>query len=178
MSSKACVHMAAAAWASSFLSAVLHTVDTFSIPLCHGNAIDQFFCEIPLLLKLSCAESDLREIGLIVVTAFLIFACFVFIVLSYVQIFRVVVRMPSEQGWHKAFSTCLPHMAVVFLFINTLMLGYLKPPSISSPALDLVVTILYSVVSPAVNPLIYSLRNKELKGTLKKLILLVVVQKQ
>ncbi|XP_054660928.1 olfactory receptor 14A16-like [Grus americana] len=178
LGSRACVHMAAAAWGSGFLNAVLHTANTFSLPLCHGNGVDQFFCEIPPLLKLSCSDSNLREIGLIVVTAFFIFACFVFIVLSYVQIFRAVLRIPSEQGRHKAFSTCLPHLAVVSLFISTVMLAYLKPPSISSPALDLVVTVLYSVVSPALNPLIYSMRNQELKGTLKQLVLLVVFQKQ
>ncbi|KFV94318.1 Olfactory receptor 14A16, partial [Eurypyga helias] len=155
MGSKACVNMAAAAWGSAFLNAVLHTANTFLLPLCHGNTVDQFFCEIPLILKLSCSDSNLKEVGLIVVSAFLIFACFVFIVVSYVSIFRAMLRIPSEQGRYKAFSTCLPHLAVVSLFISTLMFAYLKPPSISSPALDLVVTILYSVVSPAVNPLIY-----------------------
>ncbi|KAF1585964.1 Olfactory receptor 14A2, partial [Eudyptes moseleyi] len=89
--------------------------------------------------------------------------CFVFIVVSYVQIFRAVLRIPSEQGQHKAFSTCLPHLAVVSLFISTTMFTYLKPPSIASPSLDLVVSFLYSVVPPAVNPLIYSMRNQELK---------------
>ncbi|NXW37756.1 O14J1 protein, partial [Phaetusa simplex] len=89
--------------------------------------------------------------------------CFVFIVLSYVQIFRAVLRIPSEPGRHKAFSMCLPHLAVVSLFASTAMVAYLKPPSISSPSLDLVVTVLYSVVPPALNPLIYSMRNQELK---------------
>ncbi|NXS61320.1 O14J1 protein, partial [Brachypteracias leptosomus] len=91
------------------------------------------------------------------------FGCFVFIVLSHVLIFRSTLRIPSEQGRHKAFSTCLPHLAVVFLFISSGTFAYLKPPSISSPSLDLVVSVVYSVVPPAVNPLIYSLRNQELK---------------
>ncbi|NWW88363.1 O14J1 protein, partial [Rhynochetos jubatus] len=95
--------------------------------------------------------------------AFLAFGCFVFIVVSYVGIFRAVLRIPSEQGRHKAFSTCLPHLAVVSLFISTIAFAYLKPPSIFSPSLDLVLAILYSVVPPVVNPLIYSLRNQELK---------------
>ncbi|NXG87928.1 O14A2 protein, partial [Stercorarius parasiticus] len=95
--------------------------------------------------------------------AFAFLACFVLIVLSYVQIFRAVLRIPSQQGRHKAFSTCLPHLTVVFLFITTAMFAYLKPPSISSPSLDVVVAVLYSVVPPAVNPLIYSMRNQELK---------------
>ncbi|XP_068280825.1 olfactory receptor 14J1-like [Nyctibius grandis] len=169
LGSRACVHMAAAAWGSGFLCALLHTANTFSLPLCRGNAVDQFFCEVPQILKLSCSDSDyLREVGLLMFSAFFSFACFVFIVLSYMQIFRAVLRIPSEQGWHKAFSTCLPHLAVVFLFIGTAMLTYLKPPSISSSSLDIVVSFLYSVVPPAVNPLIYSMRNEELKDALRK----------
>ncbi|KAM6107541.1 olfactory receptor 14A16-like [Phoenicopterus ruber ruber] len=172
LGSRACVHMAAAAWGSGFLNAVLHTANTFSIPLCQGNALDQFFCEIPQILKLSCSDSYLREVGLIVVSICFVFGCFVFIVVSYMQIFRAVLRIPSEQGCHKAFSTCLPHLAVVSLFLSTGttgMVAYLKPPSISSPCLDLVVSLLYSVMPPAVNPLIYSLRNQELKDALWKL---------
>ncbi|KAM6325974.1 olfactory receptor 14A16-like [Alca torda] len=169
MGSRACVHMAAAAWGSGFLNALLHTASTFSLPLCQGNAVEQFFCEIPQILKLSCSESYLREVGLLVLGVFLAFVCFVFIVVSYVEIFRAVLRIPSEQGRHKAFSTCLPHLAVVSLFLSTAMFAYLKPPSISSPVLDLVLAVLYSVVPPAVNPLIYSMRNQELKNSLWKL---------
>ncbi|XP_064360659.1 olfactory receptor 14C36-like, partial [Dromaius novaehollandiae] len=168
MGSRACVKMAAAAWASGFLYALLHTANTFSIPLCQGNTVDQFFCEVPQILKLSCSDAYLREVGLNVVSGCLVFGCFIFIVVSYVQIFTAVLRIPSEQGRHKAFSMCLPHLAVVSLFVSTVMTAYLKPPSISSPALDLVVTVLYSVVPPALNPLIYSMRNKELKDALRK----------
>ncbi|XP_071416561.1 olfactory receptor 14A16-like [Pithys albifrons albifrons] len=171
LGSRACAHMAAAAWASGFLNALLHTANTFSLPLCHGNALGQFFCEIPQILKLSCSHSHLRELRLLLVSFSLAFCCFIFIVFSYVQIFRAVLRIPSEQGRHKAFSTCLPHLAVVSLFVSTGMFAYLKPPSISSPSLDLVVSVLYSVVAPSLNPLIYSLRNQELKHCLRKLMI-------
>ncbi|XP_064496118.1 olfactory receptor 14J1-like [Pseudopipra pipra] len=170
LGSRACAHMAAAAWTTGFLTALLHTANTFSLPLCQGNALGQFFCEIPHILKLSCSHSYVRELGLIVVAVSLSFGCFVFIVFSYVQIFGAVLRIPSEQGRHKAFSTCLPHLAVVSLFISTSFFAYLKPPSTSSPSLDLVVSVLYSVILPALNPLIYSLRNQELKDALRKLI--------
>ncbi|NWI29969.1 O14J1 protein, partial [Sula dactylatra] len=163
LGSRACVHMAAAAWGGGFLTALLHTANTFSLPLCHGNAVDQFFCEIPQILKLSCSDTYLREVELIVVNSCSVLGFFVFIVLSYVQILRSVLRIPSEQGRHKAFSTCFPHLAVVSMFIISAMFAYLKPPSISSPSLDLAVAVLYSVVPPAVNPLIYSMRNQELK---------------
>ncbi|XP_030324186.1 olfactory receptor 14J1-like [Calypte anna] len=168
LGSRACVHMAAAAWGTGFLTALLHTANTFSLPLCQGNALDHFFCEIPQILKLSCSHSYLRELGLLVVSACSVFGCFVFIVVSFVEIFRVVLRIPSEQGRHKAFSTCLPHLAVVSLFISTAIFAYLKPPSISSPSLDLAMAVLYSVVPPAMNPLIYSMSNQELKGSLSK----------
>uniref|UniRef100_A0A8U8BLK7 Uncharacterized protein n=1 Tax=Geospiza parvula TaxID=87175 RepID=A0A8U8BLK7_GEOPR len=166
LGSRACAHMAAAAWASAFLNALMHTASTFSLPLCHGNVLGQFFCDIPQILKLSCSKSYFREFGLIAFTACLSFGCFVFIVFSYVQIFRAVLRIPSEQGRHKAFSTCLPHLAVVSLLVCAGVFTYLKPPSISSKTLDLALSVLYSVVPPALNPLIYSLRNQELKAAM------------
>ncbi|XP_048785761.1 olfactory receptor 14C36-like [Lagopus muta] len=169
MDSRACATMAAAAWGTGLLYSLLHTATAFSQSLCHGNAVDQLFCEIPHILKLSCSQSYLREIWLLVISASLAFGCFVFILLSYVQIFKAVLRMHSEQGRHKAFSTCLPHLAVVSLFLSTAMVAYLKPHSISSPSLDLVVSFLYSVVPPAVNPLIYSVRNQELKNAVRKM---------
>ncbi|XP_039244354.1 olfactory receptor 14J1-like [Pipra filicauda] len=169
LGSRACAHMAAAAWATGFLYSLLHTANTFSLPLCQGNVLGQFFCEIPHILKLSCSHSGyLREIGLLMVSSCLVFGCFVFIVFSYVQIFRAVLRIPSQQGRHKAFSTCLPHLAVLSLFVSSVLLSHLKPPSISSPSLDLALSVLYSVVPPALNPLIYSLRNQELKDALRK----------
>ncbi|CAN8180863.1 unnamed protein product [Coccothraustes coccothraustes] len=169
LGSRACAHMAAAAWASAFLLSLLHTANTFSLPLCHGNVLGQFFCDIPQILKLSCSKSYLRELGLFVFFICLSLCCFVFIVFSYVQIFRAVLRIPSEQGRHKAFSTCLPHLSMVSLFISTAVFAYLKPPSISSPSLDLALSVLYSVVPPALNPLIYSLRNQELKAAVWRL---------
>uniref|UniRef100_A0A8B9STH0 Olfactory receptor n=1 Tax=Anas platyrhynchos TaxID=8839 RepID=A0A8B9STH0_ANAPL len=153
LGSRACAQMAAAAWGSEVLNALLHTASTFSLTLCRGNTLDQFFCEIPQILKLCCSDSYLREIGLLTFSVF---------------IFRAVLRMRSKQGQHKAFSTCLPHLSVVSLFLSTAFFAYLKPPSLSSPSLDLVVAVLYSVVPPAVNPLIYSMRNQELKDALRK----------
>ncbi|XP_075301662.1 olfactory receptor 14A16-like [Opisthocomus hoazin] len=169
LGSRACVHMAAAAWGTGFLYALVHTANTFSLPLCQGNDVDQFFCELPVILKLSCSDSYLREVGLIVVSVCLVFGCFAFIVLSYVRIFRAVLRIPSEQGWHKAFSMCLPHLAVVSLFVSTAVFAHLKPPSISSPLLDVMVAVVYTLVPPTLNPLIYSMRNQDLKHALRTL---------
>ncbi|XP_059346995.1 olfactory receptor 14J1-like [Ammospiza nelsoni] len=151
LGSRACAHMAAAAWASAFLNALMHTANTFSLSLCHGNALGQFFCEVPQILKLSCSHSTFRKIWISLLAVCLAFGCFVFIVFSYVQIFRAVLRIPSEQGQHKAFSTCLPHLAAVSFFVSTGTFAYLKPPSISSPSLDLAVSVLYSVVPPQIH---------------------------
>ncbi|XP_040549506.2 olfactory receptor 14J1-like [Gallus gallus] len=170
LGSRACATMAAAAWGTGLLNSLLHTAKTFSLPLCHGNAVDQFFCEIPHILKLSCSDAYLREIRLLGVSASLVSGCFAFILFSYVQIFRAVLRMPSEQGRHKAFSTCLPHLAVVSLFLSTAFVANLKPPSLSSQSLDLTMAVLYSVVPPTLNPLIYSMRNQELKDSMRKMI--------
>ncbi|XP_032303822.1 olfactory receptor 14J1-like [Coturnix japonica] len=148
-------------------------------PLHYGTLMDSracatmaaaFFCEIPQILKLSCSASYLREIVLLIFSVSLAFGCFAFIVVSYVQIFMAVLRMPSEQGRHKAFSTCLPHLAVVSLFLSTGFFAHLKPPSISSPLLDLTVALLYSVVPPTLNPIIYSMRNREIKHALRKIL--------
>ena len=170
LGSRACATMAAAAWGAGVLNSVLHTANTFSLPLCQGNAVDQFFCEIPQILKLSCSKSYLSEVGLLLFILCLSFGCFVFIVVSYVQIFRAVLRMPSEQGRHKAFSTCLPHLAVVSLFLSTGIFAQLKPFSNSSPSLDLMVSFLYSVLPSMLNPIIYSMRNKEVKHALSKVL--------
>ncbi|XP_040550685.1 olfactory receptor 14J1-like, partial [Gallus gallus] len=178
LGSRACATMAAAAWGTGLLYSLLHTANTFSVPLCRGNAVDQFFCEIPQILKLSCSKSYLMEIGLSVISALVLLGCFAFILFSYVQIFRAVLRMPSEQGWHKTFSTCLPHLAVVSLFLSTVVFAHLKPFSISSPSLDLVVSFLYSVVPPTLNPVIYSMRNQDLKHALNKLLQYALLQLQ
>ncbi|KAM9168869.1 olfactory receptor 14A16-like [Mergus octosetaceus] len=170
LGSRACAQMAAAAWGSGVLCALLHTAKTFSLSLCQGNAVDQFFCEIPQILKLSCSHSYLRNVWVLMIGVGLASMCFIFIFFSYVQVFRAVLRMPSEQGQQKAFSTCLPHLAVVCLFVSTGLFAYMKPSSISSPAWDLVVAVLYSVMPPVLNPFIYSMRNQELKGAVRKMI--------
>nr|XP_014427369.1 olfactory receptor 14A16-like [Pelodiscus sinensis] len=169
MNRRACVHMATSAWITATVYSALHTGNTFRLPFHQSNVLTQFFCEIPQLLKLACSSSYCSEIGVIGFGFLLCFTCFLFIIVSYVQIFRAVLRIPSEQGRHKAFSTCLPHLAVVSLLLSTAFFAYLKPSSSSPSGLDLAVGVLYAVVPPMLNPVIYSLRNQELKAALKKL---------
>ncbi|XP_067400055.1 olfactory receptor 14A16-like [Emydura macquarii macquarii] len=166
----ACVQMAAGTWVSGVLYSALHTGSTFAISFCGGNMVDQFFCDIPQLLKLACSDSYLTETRVIFFNAVLLLSCFVMIIVSYVQIIKTVLRIPSEQGRHKAFSTCLPHLTVVSLFIITGGFAYLKPTSSSTSGLDLMGDVFYSLVTPVMNSIIYSMQNKEIKAVLRKLI--------
>ncbi|XP_044840514.1 olfactory receptor 14A16-like [Mauremys mutica] len=170
MNRRACVQMAASAWICGLLNSALHTGSTFSITFCGGNMVDQFFCEIPQLLKLACYDSNRSEVRVIVFIIFLGLSCFVLIIVSYVQIFNTVLRIPSEQGRHKALSTCLPHLIVFSLFVSTGTFAYLKPTSSTPTGVDLMAAVLYSVVPPVMNPIIYSMRNKDIKAALWKII--------
>uniref|UniRef100_A0A452HR12 Olfactory receptor n=1 Tax=Gopherus agassizii TaxID=38772 RepID=A0A452HR12_9SAUR len=169
MNRRACVQMAASAWISGIVYSSLHTRNTFAISFCGGNKVDQFFCEIPQLLKLACSDMYFGEVEVIILSACLFLSCFVLIILSYTQIFQTVLRIPTEQGRHKALSTCLPHLIVVSLFVSTGIFAYLKPTSSSPSGLDLMVAVLYSVLPPVMNPIIYSMRTKEIKASLRKL---------
>ncbi|XP_030403429.1 olfactory receptor 14I1-like [Gopherus evgoodei] len=169
MNRRACVQMAASAWMSGLIYSALHTGNIFGGNFCGENVVDQFFCEIPQLLKLICSDSYLNEFGVIAFGACLAVGCFVFVIVSYVQIFKIVLRIPSEQGWHKAFSTFLPHLIVISMFLSVSSFAYLKPTSSSTTGLDILVAILYSMVPPVMNPIIYSMRNKKIKDAIGKL---------
>ncbi|XP_037770404.1 olfactory receptor 14A16-like [Chelonia mydas] len=170
MTRRACVQMAASAWVSGILYSAMHTGNTFAISFCGGNRVDQFFCEIPQLLHLACSDSYFGEVVLISLCVPLCLICFAFIIVSYVQIYKTVLRIPSEQGRHKAFSTCLPHLIVVSLFLFTGIFAFLKPTSNSTSDLNLLVAVLYTIMPAMMNPIIYSMRNKEMKRALSKLI--------
>ncbi|XP_032092062.1 olfactory receptor 14A16-like [Thamnophis elegans] len=172
LSRESCVKMTIIAWVSGFLYGLVHVGGTFSITFC-SNVINQFFCEIPQILRLSCSELYLIEIGIIVFSAFLVFSCFIFIIISYVQIFRAVMKIPSMKGRQKAFSTCLPHLIVVSLFICICAFAYLKPISKCPSDFDLVATVIYCSVPFMMNPIIYSIRNKDIQTALGKFFILV-----
>ncbi|XP_014383262.1 olfactory receptor 14A16-like [Alligator sinensis] len=170
MNRRACVQMAAGAWAAGVINSAMHTGNTFSLPFCHSNIINQFFCEIPQLLKLSCFGTYRRELAALAFSLFLCLGCFAFIVVSYLQIFTAVWSIPSEQGRQKASSTCIPHLIVVSLFLSTGIIAYMKPVSDSPSPLDLLAAVLYCVVPPLMNPVIYSMRNREIQAALRKLL--------
>ncbi|XP_048372471.1 olfactory receptor 14A16-like [Sphaerodactylus townsendi] len=164
----ACVQMAVSAWIAGILYGVLHSGGTFSITFC-SNMIDQFFCEVPQIIKLACSDMYLVEIDILLFTCFIGLGCFIFIVVTYVQIFVAVLKIPSVHGQKKAISTCLPHLTVVSLLMFSGIFAYLRPHSYSSSDLNVLFAIIYAVVPPLLNPFIYSMRNKEIKTALLKL---------
>uniref|UniRef100_A0A8D2IWJ1 Olfactory receptor n=1 Tax=Varanus komodoensis TaxID=61221 RepID=A0A8D2IWJ1_VARKO len=163
-----CIQLAGGAWVAGFFNAVLHTGTIFSLPFC-SNKIHQFFCEIPHLINISCSDPYFSEMWALLFSSALGLVCFVFIVMSYVQIFSTVSRMPSVANRQKAFSTCIPHLVVVSLLLGTGIFSYVLPKSSSSFNLDEVLAVIYSVLPPMMNPIIYSMRNKDIKAALWKL---------
>ncbi|KAM6448983.1 olfactory receptor 14J1-like [Liasis olivaceus] len=168
MNRKACSIMVGSVWIASLLNAVINTTGTFLTPFC-SNIINQFYCEIPHLLKIACSDLYVTEIGVVVFSITIAFGCFVFIVLTYVEIFLAVLRIPSVQGRKKAFSTCLPHLIVFSIFLFTGCFAYLRPISDKPSHLDFAITVMYSIIPPMMNPLIYSMRNNDIKIALSRL---------
>ncbi|KAM6451705.1 olfactory receptor 14I1-like [Liasis olivaceus] len=144
MNRKAYTKMVGSVWTASFLNASIHTTVTFIIPF-SSNIINQFFCEIPYLLKIACSGLYVSEIGVIIFSATLIIGCFVFVIVTYVHVFSAVLQIPSVQGRKKAFSTCIPHLIVFSLFVFTACFAYLKPISDSPSHSDFIITIMYSL---------------------------------
>uniref|UniRef100_F7FSM4 G-protein coupled receptors family 1 profile domain-containing protein n=1 Tax=Ornithorhynchus anatinus TaxID=9258 RepID=F7FSM4_ORNAN len=167
-----CGKMAAASWLSGGLSGLMHMATTFSEPFSGPNVIHQFFCDVPQLLKLSGPQGNISEYSLTVLSASSFAICFSYITVSYIRIFSAVLKMPSAEGRSKAFSTCLPHLIVVTFFISTGVSEYLIPSFNCPTGLDLLLSVFYSMVPPALNPVIYSLRNQAVKAALRRMLCL------
>lgn len=170
MGPRTCTSLVAAAWASGLLFSAFHTANTFSLPFC-SPAIDHFFCDIPPLMRLACANVDAHETAGFAVSGCIIMSCFALTVLSYVRILATVVRIRSTAGRWKAFSTCSSHLATVLLFYGTGSSAYMQPTARYSPLQGRMAAVFYSILTPTLNPLIYSLRNKDMQGALRRLYL-------
>ncbi|XP_015681386.2 olfactory receptor 14A16-like [Protobothrops mucrosquamatus] len=168
MNLKACTGIIILVWIISLLYGMLHTTGTFSIFFC-SNVVNQFFCEIPQLLKLSCSGFNLLEVGVLVVSSIAGLGCFTFIVVSYAMIFKAVLKIPSEQGRQKALSTCLPHLIIVSMLVLSSYFAYLRSPPNTPSYLDFGLTVLYALLPPLFNPIIYSMRNRNIKYILSQL---------
>lgn len=169
MSHRLCLLLAGAAWVLCLLKSVADTIITMRLPFCGHHVVSHFSCEILAVLKLACSDTSVNEGFLLVGAILLLPLPLAFICLSYTLILATVLRVPSAAGRRKAFSTCSAHLAVVLLFYGTVIFIYMKPKSKEARVSDEVFTVLYAVVTPMLNPIIYSLRNKEVKEAMRKL---------
>ncbi|KAG8537414.1 hypothetical protein GDO81_024560 [Engystomops pustulosus] len=163
-----CVGMVTGCWVLSFVNSFILTFFTFQLPYCKSNLISHFFCEMPPLFRLSCQDIWLNEVAEYISGAFVALGSFLFIIVSYLFITVTVLRIRNNNARKKALSTCTSHILVVFLYYGGIMFMHLHPRSASSAEQDRVVTILYTVVTPMMNPIIYSIRNKDIKVALRK----------
>ncbi|XP_038621180.1 olfactory receptor 10A7-like [Tachyglossus aculeatus] len=165
-----CLLLALASWLSGIPVATVQTTMMFTLPFCGPNVINHFFCDGPPLLELVCTDTFAFEVyGVTATVTFLMFP-FGIIIVSYVQILVTIVKMSSAEGRHKAFSTCSSHLIVVSLFFGAASLTYFRVKSSYSPEIKKLLSLSYTVFTPMLNPLIYSLRNQEVKGALKRIL--------
>nr|XP_027804012.1 olfactory receptor 2B2-like [Marmota flaviventris] len=165
-----CLQLATASWVSGFSNSVLQSTWTLHMPLCGHREVDHFFCEVPALLKLSCADTTANEAELFFISVLFLLIPVTLILISYTFIVQAVLRIQSAEGRRKAFGTCGSHLIVVTLFYGTAIYMYLQPPSPSSKDRGKMVSLFYGIITPMLNPIIYTLRNKEVKGAFKRLI--------
>ncbi|XP_006996891.1 olfactory receptor 1N1-like [Peromyscus maniculatus bairdii] len=170
MSARFCVLMLALCWVLTNIVALTHTLLVARLSFCVAGEIAHFFCDITSVLKLSCSDTHVNELVLSGFGGTVLMVPFVSIVISYVHIVFAVLRVKTSGGGTKAFSTCSSHLCVVCIFYGTLFSVYLFPPSVESTEKDIAAAAVYTVVTPMLNPFIYSLRNKDMKGALKRLL--------
>ncbi|XP_074812873.1 olfactory receptor-like protein OLF2 [Natator depressus] len=168
MSRQLCKQLVAGVYTLGVVDSMLNTYFTFRLSFCSSNIINNFFCDVPPLLALSCSDTRINEIVMFALTSCITGSSFVTVLLSYVYITSTILQIRSAEGRHKAFSTCTFHLTTVVLFYGTLLFMYLRPASSYSMDTDKVASVFYMLVIPMLNPLIYSLRNTEVKDALKK----------
>lgn len=171
MSQPACIRLVAGSYICGCINSMIQTGFTFSLRFCGENRLDHFFCDVPALIKISCVDTFVNEIVLFILSALIIISTITIILVSYAYILSTVLKIPSTHGRSKTFSTCGSHIAVVSLFYGTVFFMYAQPGSISSPEKSKIVAVFYTLIIPMLNPLIYSLRNTEVKSALKKTLL-------
>ncbi|KAM6148427.1 olfactory receptor 2L3-like [Erethizon dorsatum] len=166
MNRRVCALMILGSWALRAVNACAHTVYALHIPYCRSRAINHFFCHVPAMLTLACRDTRVYEYTVFVSTILFLVFPFLGILLSYGQVLLTVYHLHSREGRKKAYSTCSSHLTVVTLYYAPFAYTYLRPKSLQSPAEDKVLAVFYIFLTPMLNPVIYSLRNKEMLGAL------------
>ncbi|XP_004841971.2 olfactory receptor 2G3-like [Heterocephalus glaber] len=163
-----CAQMAAASWLSALATSLLHATLTIQLPLCGQHTLDHFFCEIPVLIKLACGDTTANELALALGAIPFVMVAPLLVLISYIFISRAVLKLPSAEGRHKALSTCSSHLLVVTMFFGPSIYMYLQPPAKSTQAKFM--SFFYCIITPVLNPLIYTLRNKDVETAWKRIL--------
>ncbi|XP_002709219.3 olfactory receptor 5B3-like [Oryctolagus cuniculus] len=170
MTRRVCACLTTVCYTGGFLNASIHTGDTFSLSFCKSNVVHHFFCDVPAVMVLSCSDRHASEMVLVYASSLIIFSVLLVILISYTFIFITILKMRSAAGYQKALSTCVSHFTAVSIFYGTLIFMYLQPSSSHSMDTDKIVSVFYTMVIPMLNPVVYSLRNKEVKRAFKKVV--------
>ncbi|XP_075048292.1 olfactory receptor 5V1-like [Mixophyes fleayi] len=166
MNKTMCFYLAVIPWSVGFINAFIQVPLTFQLPFCRSHHVNHFLCEVPPFLRMSCRDTWLNETSIYFSAAIIVMCSFSLTLVSYVHIISTIMKNHYSQGRHKAFSTCASHLNVVTLYYGTIMFMYLRPHSSNSHETDKVVSILYTTVTPMLNPFLYSIRNKDVKDTI------------
>ncbi|XP_029436913.1 olfactory receptor 5B21-like [Rhinatrema bivittatum] len=170
MNQRVCILLAAASWIIGFLPPDTITVSVTRLSFCASNVVDHFFCDLMPLLKLSCTDTATTQSLVFVATALMAVPAFLVILTSYTYIISAILRIRSAEGKHKAFSTCSSHLTVVSIYYFSLFFMYMRPTSTYSQEQGKILSMLYTAVTPMLNPIIYSLRNQEVKNAVRKVL--------
>ncbi|XP_055436067.1 olfactory receptor 1E2-like [Bubalus kerabau] len=168
MSPRLCLFLVVLPWVLTMFHSMLHTLLMARLHFCEDNVIPHFFCDLSALLKLSCSDTRVNKLVIFFIGGLIIVIPFLFIIMSYARIVSSILKVPSAKGICKAFSTCGSHLTVVSLFYGTIIGLYLCPSAHNSTVKETVMSMMYTVVAPMLNPFIYSLRNRDMKGALRR----------
>ncbi|XP_075424131.1 olfactory receptor 4E2-like [Ascaphus truei] len=166
MSRQLCFLMAAATWAISFVHSNIQTALTIGLPFCGPNEINSFFCDVPPLIRLACTDTTMIDAMIVANSGIVSLSCFLAVLISYIGITSTILQIRTAKGRRKAFSTCASHLIVVTFFFGPCVFIYMRPSKTFSA--DQVVTVFYTIIAPMLNPIIYTLRNEEVKTCMKK----------
>ncbi|KAM4663646.1 uncharacterized protein O3C94_011923 [Discoglossus pictus] len=175
MNQSACIQLASGCWVTGFVYSLTHTILTSRLPFCNLNMVSHFYCDIKPLLKLACVDTYINEYLVTIVSGSVALSTFLLIVISYIFIGTRILTIQSSNGRRKAFSTCSSHLIVVLLYFGTAFCTYLGPNTEDSLELDRFTAILVTVITPAINPLIYALRNKDVKAAFNKVFMGITI---
>ncbi|XP_069820245.1 olfactory receptor 5V1-like, partial [Dendropsophus ebraccatus] len=168
MNHKICSLLAGFSWLSGLVNSIVHTFFTFHLHFCGSNTVNYFYCDIPPLLSISCDDISVNQTLLLSIGVFIGWTPFMCIIVSYIYIIVTIINMKSSEGRQKAFSTCSSHLTVVILYFGSVLFSYVRPISSYSMAKDRLISVLYSVVCPMLNPVIYTLKNQDFKKALHR----------